>query len=141
MKEYKLIPLVEITPEAREIAVKWVEGLDTSGQLNIMQKHKLASDIMNYAEDYRKERIKMLSKIMLWGISAHNYGMSHISDSIKGETSAYDGQMLESLTVRCRLEAPQDFDDLVELLNVHKECFLLQGEPVKSLHDKIKQNR
>lgn len=45
-KEYQLIPMSEITDEARIIAVAWMECGDRDW---IGQKHKLASDIMNYA--------------------------------------------------------------------------------------------
>ena len=48
MKTDDLIPLSEITPEAREIAVAWIENYQPMG-FDIQQKHKLASDIMNYA--------------------------------------------------------------------------------------------
>lgn len=48
---YKLIPLSEITDEAREIAVQWIEGYEPNG-FDITNKHKLASDIMNYAKKY-----------------------------------------------------------------------------------------
>lgn len=54
-KDYKLIPMFEITDEAREIAVAWMECEDKHW---IRQKHKLASDIMNYAESYHKEKLK-----------------------------------------------------------------------------------
>lgn len=43
---YKLIPMSEIDDEAREIAVRWAEG---NGYDWIGDKHKLASDIVNYA--------------------------------------------------------------------------------------------
>jgi len=46
--EYKLIPLSQISDQAREIAVAWIEGYQPMG-FDIEQKHKLASDIMNYA--------------------------------------------------------------------------------------------
>jgi hypothetical protein len=46
--EYKLIPLTDITDQAREIAVAWIEGYEPMG-FDLQQKHKLASDIMNYA--------------------------------------------------------------------------------------------
>jgi len=48
-EEYKLIPMSEITDEARDIAVAWMECDDKDW---IGQKHKLASDIMNYAKKY-----------------------------------------------------------------------------------------
>jgi hypothetical protein len=46
-EEYPLIPMSEITDEAREIAVAWMECEDKNW---IGQKHKLASDIMNYSK-------------------------------------------------------------------------------------------
>lgn len=45
--DYTLIPMSDIDPEAREIAVKWCEAFIPGFALE--QKHKLASDIMNYA--------------------------------------------------------------------------------------------
>ena len=50
---YKLIPMSEITDEAREITVAWMECEDKHW---IGQKHKLASDIMNYAIKYHKSQ-------------------------------------------------------------------------------------
>ncbi len=47
--DYPLIPASEITEEARELAVRWVEGYEPVGKINLQQKHELASDIMNYA--------------------------------------------------------------------------------------------
>lgn len=47
-EEGQLIPMSEITDEARSIAVSWVENYEPMG-FDIQQKHKLASDIMNYA--------------------------------------------------------------------------------------------
>lgn len=58
--EYKLIPLNEITDEAREIAVAWCENYVRMG-FDIQQKHKLASDIINYADQQVKaEREKAI---------------------------------------------------------------------------------
>jgi hypothetical protein len=48
-KDYPLIPMSEITDEARKIAVAWMECEDKNW---IGQKHKLASDIMNYAKKF-----------------------------------------------------------------------------------------
>ena len=48
---YKLIPMSEITDEARKLSVAWCEA---SGINWIGDKHKLASDIMNYALQYHK---------------------------------------------------------------------------------------
>jgi hypothetical protein len=52
LKDYPLIPMSLITDEAREIAVRWMECRDRDW---IGQKHKLASDIMNYAIHYHQE--------------------------------------------------------------------------------------
>lgn len=51
---YELIPMSDITDEARKIAVVWAEanGFDWIGD-----KHKLASDIMNYAIKYHKSKL------------------------------------------------------------------------------------
>lgn len=55
--DYPLIPMGEITEEARKIAVAWcevdIEELDWIGH-----KHKLASDIMNYARRFKEGKIK-----------------------------------------------------------------------------------
>ena len=49
--KYELMPLGEIEPIARKIAVLWVEGFERTGGIMLMEKNKLASDIMNYAKD------------------------------------------------------------------------------------------
>lgn len=51
-EDYKLIPMSDITDEAREISVKWMECEDKDW---IGQKHKLASDIQNYAKKHAKD--------------------------------------------------------------------------------------
>jgi hypothetical protein len=53
-EEYKLIPMSDITDEARKLAVAWMECEDKNW---IGQKHKLASDIMNYAIKYHKQNL------------------------------------------------------------------------------------
>jgi hypothetical protein len=50
MRKPELIPFNKITNEAMKIAVAWVEDFRRIGGIEIQQKHKLASDIMNYAE-------------------------------------------------------------------------------------------
>ena len=57
--DYPVIPMMEITDEAREIAVTWFEA-DVKGMDWIGDKHKLASDIMNYARRHRSEPIQRL---------------------------------------------------------------------------------
>lgn len=49
-KQWKLIPLDEITDFARKIAVAWCDGFESDLGIQIEQRHKLASDIMNYAQ-------------------------------------------------------------------------------------------
>jgi hypothetical protein len=49
--DYPLIPMMDITDEARLLAVAWVEGYEAQG-MDIPGKQKLASDIMNYARRY-----------------------------------------------------------------------------------------
>ena len=56
--DYKLIPLNEITDEAREIAVRWAECDDKHW---IGNKHKLASDIMQYARRYHEQELQKLN--------------------------------------------------------------------------------
>lgn len=61
-EDYKLIPMSEITDEARKIAVAWMECDDKHW---IGQKHKLASDIMNYAKRYAAANIDQHDKELL----------------------------------------------------------------------------
>ena len=58
--DYRLIPMSEITDEAREIAVRW--GDEYFHGLAIMEKHKLASDIMNYARRFHESEIDKLKQ-------------------------------------------------------------------------------
>lgn len=59
--DYELIPMSKITDEAREIAVRW--GDEFFDGLAIMEKHKLASDIMNYARRYHQQEIEKINQI------------------------------------------------------------------------------
>lgn len=59
--DYPLIPLMEITDEARLLAVAWVDGYESQG-MDIPGKQKLASDIMNYARRYAEGLIKQKDK-------------------------------------------------------------------------------
>jgi hypothetical protein len=59
--DYRLIPMSEITDEARVIAVKWMECGDRDF---IREKHKLASDIMNYARRYNTRLIELLKQVV-----------------------------------------------------------------------------
>lgn len=85
---YKLIPMSDITDEARILAVRWVEGYEPEGIINLEQKHKLASDIMNYAEFHAKGFMKFANKkarkdgVDAWVVkSGPNYTM-HTTDQL-----------------------------------------------------------
>lgn len=58
-KDYQLIKIDEITEEARDIAVRWVEGYEPNG-FDIAGKHKLASDIMNYSRRENKAALRVI---------------------------------------------------------------------------------
>lgn len=58
--KYPLIPITEITDEARKIAVSWVDNYQPQG-MDIPNKHKLASDIMNYAKQEAIEFAKFVN--------------------------------------------------------------------------------
>jgi len=49
--DYELVPISGIKKTPRLIAISWVEGFGKSGGLMLQEKHKLASDIMNYAKE------------------------------------------------------------------------------------------
>lgn len=54
--DYPLIPMSKITDEARELAKAWYDGV--SEMNDIKEKHKLASDIMNYARRHSQPESK-----------------------------------------------------------------------------------
>jgi len=55
--DYPLISMADITEKARKIAVAWMECDDKRW---IGNKHKLASDIMNYARRHSQQKIEEL---------------------------------------------------------------------------------
>lgn len=58
--DYPLIPMSNISDEARMIAVAWHENATDW----IGDKHKLASDIMNYARRSNKELVEALQEVI-----------------------------------------------------------------------------
>lgn len=62
LQEYKLVPFSEITNEARDIATAWCENYVRMG-FDIQQKHKLASDIMNYAAQETADSIQDIDSL------------------------------------------------------------------------------
>src|SRR5262245_19945284 len=50
--DYTRLNMNDIHPEARKIAVSWIENYEKIGVIELEQKVKLASDIMNFAKAY-----------------------------------------------------------------------------------------
>jgi hypothetical protein len=73
---YKLIPMDKIHDEARKIAVAWVEDYEPSG-FDLPNKHKLASDIQNFANTMLENKI---TKFNQW--LADNHSSFEIPDRI-----------------------------------------------------------
>lgn len=82
-KDYPLIPMKDITDEARIIAVRWMECGDKNW---IGQKHKLASDIMNYARRASQQTI----------------------DDLKAENLRLSNQLADALTEVERLKSENE---------------------------------
>jgi hypothetical protein len=80
--DYKLIPMSEITEEAREIAVRWVEGYEPKG-FDLPGKHKLASDIMNYARRSRDKEVADLRAKLATCILEKLHIQNELSEQIK----------------------------------------------------------
>lgn len=84
-KSYQLIPMKDITDEAREIAVRWMECDDKNW---IENKHKLASDLMNYARRHRevsgvvpediKEELREITRYFKRGVSEQHYNDGYL---------------------------------------------------------------
>lgn len=63
IKNYKLIPMSDIDPEAKRIAILWHENATDW----IGDKHKLASDIMNYTANKLEEKDKRIKELgIVW---------------------------------------------------------------------------
>lgn len=58
-----MIPTSDIDWEARCIAVRWLENYEKIGVIEMEQKHKLASDIMNYARHQLESTQAELSRL------------------------------------------------------------------------------
>ena len=54
----------DIEDEARKIAVAWCEEFIEGGAFNLQEKHKLASDIMNYAK-HQNEQLREYAQHLL----------------------------------------------------------------------------
>lgn len=54
--EFELIPMSEIRDEVRKLAILWCSEMEDKNF--ILHRHKLASDIQNYADWYANRTIK-----------------------------------------------------------------------------------
>lgn len=87
-EDYKLIPLSEISDDARKIAVLWHSY--TPIGFDIQNKHKLASDIMNYSNvqlsEYKTKLKRAINDIPCddWGLKAV---LKTIDDLLKSSDS------------------------------------------------------
>ncbi len=59
--DYPLIPMNDISTEARLLAVAWGENMQDDF---ILQKQKLASDIMNYARRWHDQQSRLLREAL-----------------------------------------------------------------------------
>ncbi len=85
--KYKLIPFTEVEDMARKIAVRWAGGAKMDW---IGDKHKLASDIMNYAK----------LKIIEFNNWRHSEGF--------GNASAFTSEQLYELFIQQKTKAIKD---------------------------------
>ena len=85
-KDYKLVPMADITDEARVIAVRWVEGYEPQG-MDIPGKQKLASDIMNYARRHSEklllDHLKQLNTLAKQAMIVKQQYESNIEELVK----------------------------------------------------------
>lgn len=83
-KDYPLIPMNNITDEARMLSVAWMECGDKNW---IGQKHKLASDIMNYARrkspQWQTTKPEFKEECLLITASKWKHGWEYTSWQIK----------------------------------------------------------
>lgn len=93
---YPLIPMSEITDEARKIAIAWAECEDRNW---IGNKHKLASDIMNYATQQLAEKNREVE-----GLKAKIYDLNKIIDNYKINMSTVNDWRKESDARAAKLE-------------------------------------
>lgn len=96
---YKLIPMSEITDEAREIAVEW--GANMKDDF-ITQKQKLASDIMNYARKNTQSKLnpvieKWEGELKIWSKVINENALFHTKEE-KLKAANYIGVIQSVLT-------------------------------------------
>ena len=75
--DYPLIPLDQITDEARMIAVRWIGVSELD--FDIKEKHKLASDIMNYARRHPSPSAPVVAEQVL--------GLAEVDNKINVEAA------------------------------------------------------
>lgn len=62
---YQLVPMNDVTDEARKIAVAWCDGFEPDLGMQIYQRHKLASDIMNYSKADNRQLLQEIADLKL----------------------------------------------------------------------------
>lgn len=107
---YELIPMAEIKDEVRKIAVTWAES---NGYDWIGDKHKLASDIQNYAESYAAQALAEREEQTI----AFN---GWISLDVKPE---------ENTWYLCAALINGKYDILVQYFQWYPHGFIAYGEP------------
>lgn len=78
--DYPLLPFGEITDEARLIAVRW--GDEYFPGIALPEKHKLASDIMNYARRHNANKQKELLEELIFSLQSKVHTDSDIDYQI-----------------------------------------------------------
>jgi uncharacterized protein YecE (DUF72 family) len=100
-KEYRLIPMSEITEGAKAIAVAWVENYTPNGSImpEIAQKHKLASDIQNYAYTLNRELLEENKRLTEALKYAHNkaYILFHTKNAVSKQCRRDAEKLFHSL--------------------------------------------
>jgi hypothetical protein len=89
--DYQLIPMGEITPEARIIAVKW--GDEYFPGIALSEKHKLASDIMNYARRHHENKLKELIGEIEKMKGYHDYASLDSQETLKSVIKQLDNKL------------------------------------------------
>jgi hypothetical protein len=81
---YTRIAMDDIHPEARRIAIAWMEGWEEWMKSDIRHKVKLASDIQNFAIAYHQHELAQLQQ--------HSVMQAEGSDGAQGAAVASEGE-------------------------------------------------
>lgn len=78
---YELIKISEIEENAKKIAVRWIEKYKPNGFINLENKHKLASDIMNYAR-WQSQKLFAIQQFTGYTHAKGGYNIESLADSM-----------------------------------------------------------